>query len=237
MQGLQLSGASTTTLNVSPVAGQKVLRTDNLGLLDTARVNLTNNALIEDYLVNSPLSSVRAQIISGFNGGAWNGVGINSATAAADSSKAIGYGEASTVFGITVGQTGTFLGQTVDSSTVLVRFTLAGDSTLDGVVDFNDLVKLAQNYNTGSGQKLWTEGDSTYDGVVDFNDLVKLAQNYNTALPAAGAVPGAPAGFESDLAAAFAAVPEPSAGMAVGVAGAISHLTRRRRRPNLTSLA
>ncbi len=26
--------------------------------------------------------------------------------------------------------------------------TLLGDANLDGVVDFNDLVKLAQNYNT-----------------------------------------------------------------------------------------
>jgi hypothetical protein len=77
-------------------------------------------------------------------------------------------------------------------------------------VDFNDLVKLAQNYNTtvsDTTDSWWFNGDFTYDGTVDFNDLVKLAQNYNTGLPA-GAVPGAPAGFGAEVAAAFGAVPE-----------------------------
>jgi hypothetical protein len=57
-----------------------------------------------------------------------------------------------------------------------------GDATFDDTVDFNDLVKLAQNYNT-TGGKTWEQGDFTADGNVDFNDLVKLAQNYNTLQP------------------------------------------------------
>jgi hypothetical protein len=63
-------------------------------------------------------------------------------------------------------------------------FQLGGDATRDRKVDFNDLVKLAQNYNTTG--KVWPDGDFNGDGNVDFNDLVILAQNYNTALPAAG---------------------------------------------------
>jgi hypothetical protein len=62
---------------------------------------------------------------------------------------------------------------------------LPGDANRDRAVDFNDLVLLAQNYNT-PGQSCST-GDFTGDGLVDFNDLVKLAQNYNTTLPAPGA--------------------------------------------------
>jgi hypothetical protein len=104
---------------------------------------------------------------------------------------------------------GTFLGSTVDGDAVLVRYTLLGDATLDGTVNFNDLVNLAQNYNNVDGNRTWYNGDFTYDGKVDFNDLVKLAQVYNTSLPT-DPIAGAPAGFGADLAAAFASVPEPS---------------------------
>ena len=65
-------------------------------------------------------------------------------------------------------------------------FKFAGDANRDRTVDFNDLVKLAQNYNTAGGMT-WADGDFTGDGNVDFNDLVMLAQNYNTSFPAPGA--------------------------------------------------
>jgi hypothetical protein len=67
-------------------------------------------------------------------------------------------------------------------------FVLAGDANHDRTVDFNDLVPLAQNYNTFGG-KVFVEGDFNHDGNVDFNDLVLLAQRYNTTL----APPPAPA--------------------------------------------
>ena len=60
-------------------------------------------------------------------------------------------------------------------------FVLGGDANLDRTVDFNDLVVLAQNYNT-TGGALWSQGDFTGDGNVDFSDLVKLAQNYGATL-------------------------------------------------------
>jgi len=78
-------------------------------------------------------------------------------------------------------------------------FQLGGDANRDRTVDFNDLVKLAQNYNTGG--KSWPDGDFNGDGAVDFNDLVILAQNYNTSLPAA------PAGAEIITLAAAAPMP------------------------------
>lgn len=46
-----------------------------------------------------------------------------------------------------------------------------------GVVNFNDLVTLAQNYNGNS--TAWLAGDYTSEGSIDFSDLVSLAQNYN----------------------------------------------------------
>jgi hypothetical protein len=70
---------------------------------------------------------------------------------------------------------------------VLDFFVLGGDVNRDRSVDFNDLVILAQNYNT-SGQT-YGQGDLTGDGSVDFNDLVLIAQSYNSALPPVTAPP------------------------------------------------
>jgi glucose/arabinose dehydrogenase len=75
-------------------------------------------------------------------------------------------------------------GNALSSSVALDFFVFAGDADHNGTVDFNDLVKLAQNYNTAD--KTFPEGDFNYNHTVDFNDLVILAQRYNTSLPLAG---------------------------------------------------
>jgi probable HAF family extracellular repeat protein len=96
-----------------------------------------------------------------------------------------------------------------------------GDANADGAVDFLDLAKLAQNYNTTSGALTWEQGDFNGDGSVDFLDLAALAQNYNTGQ----------AVFESDLQAAFAtAVPEPTAPITLALAAFLSLHRRRRHR-------
>jgi hypothetical protein len=122
----------------------------------------------------------------------------------------------------------------VDATAVLVRHTLLGDATLDGAVDFNDLVRLGQNYNTmvsAVTDGWWSHGDFTYDGVVDFNDLVKLAQNYGSVLPAA--LRGTAPDFQNDLAAAAAAlasVPEPTdLAWALAASGCAAQRRRTRR--------
>jgi hypothetical protein len=74
-------------------------------------------------------------------------------------------------------------------------FVLAGDANHDRAVDFNDLVKLAQSYNTTG--KTYADGDFNSDGAVDFNDLVILAQRYNTMLPPPPAAAPAPAAAAS----------------------------------------
>jgi hypothetical protein len=101
-----------------------------------------------------------------------------------------------------------------------------GDVNLDRSVNFNDLVTVAQNYNTGG--QTWATGDFTGDSQVNFNDLVLLAQRYNTTLPGEP-VAGASAEFNVDLARAFASVPEPGAVGVICAAG-VGALARRRRR-------
>jgi hypothetical protein len=194
------------------------------------RLDLTTRGMIVDYASGAgnneaALAGVRAAIINGRGAGAWNGRGITSSGAAANLSKAVGYALASNVPGA-VG--GSFMGKGgIDESSVLVRYTQIGDANLDGAVGFADLVAVAQHYDaTGTGT--WWTGDFDYDGNVGFSDLVSVAQHYDQAL-LGQAIPGAPASFAADWAAALASVPEPSG---VAMMAAITALlgARRRRR-------
>jgi len=58
-----------------------------------------------------------------------------------------------------------------------VRYTLLGDTNLDGKVDVTDLGNLASSYGAGGGAT-WVQGDTNYDGKVDVTDLGNLASNY-----------------------------------------------------------
>jgi autotransporter-associated beta strand protein len=223
-------GGKALVTRLAGATGPTLLTTRALTIgTNTAQVDLGSNAMIVDYAAgSSPLAAVRSAVTSGYAGGAWTGPGIVSSTAAANPNAAVGYAEASDVIGAGGGN---FMGQTVDGDSILTRYTLSGDATLDGVVDFNDLARLAQNYNVADGNRIWGEGDFTYDGNVDFNDLAKMAQNYNTNLPAAAEIAalGGGASFGEDLARAFAQVPEPGALTLLAVAGG-ALVGRRRRR-------
>ena len=195
------------------------------------RLDLADTAMILDYPAGgpSPLANVRALIARGYAGGTWAGNGITSSEAAGrPADRALGFAEATDVLSASGG---VFQGQSADASSVVVRYTLAGDAGLDGRVNFDDLLRLARHYNTTGPGATWSAGDFNYDQVVNFADLLTLARNYNGALPA-DPIPGAAGDFATDLsaAAALASVPEPGLlGVAAGAAGAMS-LTRARRR-------
>lgn len=63
-------------------------------------------------------------------------------------------------------------------------YTLAGDVNRDRVVNFNDLLVIAQNY--GKWDMPFSQGNVDYspDGLINFSDLLILAQQYGTSLPA-----------------------------------------------------
>jgi hypothetical protein len=143
-----------------------------------ATLDLADNDLIIDYTGESPLTGVRAALASGYAGGAWNGAGIASSVAAANLSShrtALGYGEASAL-GI-----GSFSGQSVDLTAIVVRYTLAGDANLDGAVNSQDFTALAAHFNSGSGG--WIAGDFNYDEKVNALDFNAVASNFGSNLP------------------------------------------------------
>jgi hypothetical protein len=73
-------------------------------------------------------------------------------------------------------------GNPLAAAVALDFFVLAGDANRDRVVNFDDLLILAKNYNKVGAT--WLQADFTGDGLVNFDDLLVLAKGYNkTAFP------------------------------------------------------
>ncbi len=156
----------------------------------SGQFDLSNHLLVVDYDSSSPIQQIRAQLFAGSNGGAWNGTGIVTSRAAQESNMSIGYAEASGLF---TSFPATVAGRTLDATSLIVRYTLAGDSDLDGSVGFADLLAVSRNYGINAGAT-WSQGDFNYDGRVDFTDLLTLARQYGQSIEFArawGSVPAA----------------------------------------------
>jgi autotransporter-associated beta strand protein len=201
-------------------------------------LDLASNAMVVDVAPGAEtatLTTVRQATLSAFAAGAWTGNGLRSASVTAANRQAIGFGLPADVPTAVTG--GLFYGAAADDSSVVVRTTVAGDATLDSVVNFDDLLALAKSYNRTDAY--WARGDFDYNAIVNFDDLLILAKNYNQ-VAAAPTVPSASAAFNADVAAAFAqaAVPEPAAaGILCGAALALAGGRRRRRRRDRPSQA
>jgi hypothetical protein len=166
-------------------------------------------------------------IQSGYNNGSWNGTGIMSSSAQTSPVKtAIGYAEASNLFGSfpTI-----YAGQTIDSTTIVTRFTVAGDANFSGKTDIQDFNRLASNF--GKTNKTCYDGDVDDHGtgnLMDFHILAAAFGKYspNQAPPQAMLIFAAEHG-------ATAAVPLPAA-VYTGAVGLLlsayaAHRARRRR--------
>jgi hypothetical protein len=173
-----------------------------------AVLDISDAAVIVDYVSPvSALAAVLAQVKSGR---------IVSSTALADPAKSLAVADNGDL-GL-----GSFGGQSIDDSSLLLMATWTGDANLDGAVDAEDLTLLAMHWQTGS---TWSGGDFDYSGFVDIRDLYLLAGNWQAGV-------AAPAGSLSQSMLALglptSVVPEPlelSAGLLV-----VMLLPRRRRR-------
>jgi hypothetical protein len=164
------NGGSVTLL----AGGNRVINTQTLLMNLTSQLDLADNAMIIDYTGASPFNGVVAALTSGYAGGAWNGNGINSSVAAAGTSTAIGYAEASQLF---TTFPATFAGQQVDNTSVLLKHTFYGDSDLTGNVNLGDFNRLAANFGATSGAN-WSHGNFDFNGNVNLSDFNRLAANF-----------------------------------------------------------
>jgi len=220
------------TIKLTPGGGTS--RVQALFLLNsTSKLDITNNAVVVDWLFRedpanpqintnptfTPSTGIQAEIISAYNGGganAWTGIGITSSQANANT-HAVGWAESTALTTIPA------IFGTVDTTSVLIRFTRYGDADLSGNVNSDDFNKLAGNF--GLTGKVWSDGNFNYDaaGAVDSDDFNLLASSFGLAAtgPNGEVTP-------QDWANLAAAVPEPGTLGLIGLA-ALATLPRRRR--------
>jgi hypothetical protein len=196
------TAAATSRVNALNIAG---------GATPTAKLDITNNAFVVDYSGDSPLQTIKSQITSGYNNGAWNGNGITSSNANA-TNFGIGYAEASALTSVPA------IFGAVDSTAVLFRLTRYGDANLDGTVNLSDFNALASNF--GGSDKLWHQGDFNYDMIVNLTDFNRLAANFGLSAGPDGPTP-------DDWAALASVIPEPGS---LGLVSAVTLGSLRRRR-------
>lgn len=170
----------------------------------TAKLHLGNNSLVIDYASGtSPVDEVRQYLAAG------RATGFGIVASGSDPLARLSYVEASEIFTTFPAQ---FAGQPLDASSLLVAYTLAGDTNLDFRVDIADFSSLAASFNQSGG---WRQGDFDYDGMTSLADFSLLAAGFNQSLAAAGRP---------------SAVPEPAAGsLLLAAAGALAG--RRRSGP------
>jgi hypothetical protein len=129
---------------------------------------------------NASFPFYRDRVAVGYNGGAWNGMGINSSTAEASPiGDGLGIARASELFG---GAGGVVGGVNLAANDIVIRHTLYGDANLDHGVNLSDFNRLAANFgNTGTS---WAQGNFNYDNATNLLDFNQLAANFgNSAAP------------------------------------------------------
>ncbi len=143
-----------------------------------------NGALIFDYDdPNNPRVAVAAAIVAGRHSGAWDGAGITSSSARMDSRHITGLGMLKGSEYISLHGAGAQLnGVTMDSSSLLIKYTWNGDADFSGHIDFDDYFRIDAGFNAQTGASPvidWFTGDFNYDGRIDFDDYALIDNAFN----------------------------------------------------------
>jgi subtilase family serine protease len=159
-------GASGSVLLATAVASTDRTLVETSALSVAGQLDLGGNDMI---VHNGSPSAINALLTTGYNAGAWNGSGIDSAKVAADSTKltALGFAPAAAF-------NGTFDGMTPATGDVLVKFTYYGDANLDGSVDGSDFTKSDNGYNNRATLTGWYNGDYNYSNSIDGSDYTLI---------------------------------------------------------------
>ncbi len=184
------SGGGVTLPAGAADAPPEVLVTTSVTIAGS--LDLANNDLVVDYADASPIGvwngsaydGITRLIESGRNGGGWTGGGIITSMTAASTDNplaTLAVAEASIALGISDAQTALFDGQTVDATAVLVKYTFAGDTNLDGVIDGDDYFNIDSGFTGGATG--YANGDFDYNGRLDADDYFAIDSNYGKSAP------------------------------------------------------
>jgi len=234
LAALNMKNSATATL----ACGQggtlvtKALAFDGGPAAPTATLDMTTSLMAIDYGTGaSPINDVRRLVLAGRSGGSWTGPGITSsdlAAAAARGDKTCGIGYADNAsLPVPLTALGNVSPVAVTKTSVLVRYTYAGDLNLDGKVDDDDVAIMALGYDRGAASsRTWTSGDVWgYDGRVNDDDVSIMAVNYGKGVIGGSASAAAGLGASGAGQAATYLPDQPSDILAGGGAAAPEPLT------------
>jgi len=192
------------------------------------KIDVAGNALVaRSGTLGSPTANVYSgltgSIQSGRNGGAWNGNGIVTSMSSAKAPNPIttlGIAKASDALHLVGSQTKSWRGQTVDSNAILIGYTFAGDTNMDGKVNADDYFQIDSNYGNPASTRGWFNGDFNYDGQINGDDYFLIDSAF--------ADQGAPFSGAPVLS-GVSSIPEPSSLASVLLAGFLASRRRRLR--------
>ena len=160
MEAINVGAGEVVEFGGSPgglASAPLLIDTNTIFIAPTGKLNMKNNALL---VRQTPYATVYGYVVTGYNGGTWDGYGINSSTAANDPTHLTALG----IIDNSEAQFASFEGRaTLAWTETFVKFTLYGDANLDGLVDGTDLALMGD----GTG---WYHGDFNYSGTVDATD-------------------------------------------------------------------
>ena len=218
----------TLELRSSDTDTNRVIKTGNVSITGSGRLDLTQNKLI----TTTPAGTATAGTYNGLQGdvqraydfNAWDQPGLTTSKGdAAAGLTTIGIATGEQIRGLGPTDTDLFAGQTITGASTIAMYTYAGDANLDGVIDGGDYGTI-DNFVQVPGADGYANGDFNYDGVIDGGDYGIIDNN----IQAQG--PGFPTGSSAAGLGGVTAVPEPSTLGLVMLGGAILLRGRRRRR-------
>jgi hypothetical protein len=224
---LNVTGTVALAANGTDAGTSRISADTTVTIGAGGRIDLADNDAVWDYTATSPIDAIRGLLLTGRAGGAWNGAGgINSsAAAAAGGATGIGYIEAATL-GVT-----TFSGLEVGTTSVLLKYTYAGDANFDGQIDADDYAAIDKGRARAVANAHWVDGDFNYDGTVSAADylLIDTAFGQQTGVLSPDFLAARQAEFgDAYVAQLVAAVPEPATLGVIGLAASIWLSGRRR---------
>jgi len=187
LESLTLAG----TASIAP-GGDLTLITESLAITGVGRLDLADNGLVVDYdplastalgsWTGSAYSGVAGFLASAYASGAWTGGGIgSSAIVASPYTTSLAVDEAARVLNLTGDETGIWRGQTIDASAVIVKYTYAGDTNLDGKLNGDDYFAIDSHINLAASG--WINGDFDYNGFLNGDDYFLIDSNYGSQGP------------------------------------------------------
>lgn len=135
-------------------SGVGTLTVNSLSVGTGATLDIGNGDLVVNYTGASPAANIAAMIAPGYNNGQWDGAGIISSAAAADSSHTTG------------------VGYFDNGSTIEIGRTWYGDANVSGSIDADDfaLMMLGQMQHGAR----WQDGDFSFHNEVNADDWMKF---------------------------------------------------------------